>query len=164
MSSAPCAAQFPLEAMRPARECAPHLPAVFAGASLGLLLAQVILSGALLTGLLENGTMAPHLASEIALSLPRPSDGAAAALSLALSLIGALAGRLLPWTDKPRRVLAKPAGNEVLRSWVRAGDLVELQFASGSWVLVRAQVNDRQWRDVQRLLVWSRRMARGDAN
>jgi hypothetical protein len=54
--------------------------------------------------------------------------------------------------------LRRPNAESKLVSWVRSGDVLELEFDSGSWMLVRSDVNDRQWRDVQRLLVWCKRV------
>jgi hypothetical protein len=54
--------------------------------------------------------------------------------------------------------LRRPTSKSKLIAWTRSGDVVELVFDSGSWMLVRADVNDRQWRDVQRLLVWRKRV------
>jgi hypothetical protein len=52
----------------------------------------------------------------------------------------------------------RPNDQSKLLAWTRSGDVVELVFDSGSWMLVRGDVNDRQWRDVQRLLVWCKRV------
>ncbi len=52
----------------------------------------------------------------------------------------------------------RPHYQSKLIAWTRSGDVIELVFDSGSWMLVRADVNDRQWRDVQRLLVWCKRV------
>jgi hypothetical protein len=52
----------------------------------------------------------------------------------------------------------RPNEQSKLRAWTRSGDVIELVFDSGSWMLVRGDVNDRQWRDVQRLLVWCKRV------
>ncbi len=54
--------------------------------------------------------------------------------------------------------LSRPHHQSKLLAWTRSGDVVELIFDSGSWMLVRGDVNDRQWRDVQRLLVWCKRV------
>ncbi len=53
---------------------------------------------------------------------------------------------------------AQPHEHSKLVAWTRSGEVVELVFDSGSWMLVKSDVNDRQWRDVQRLLVWCKRM------
>jgi hypothetical protein len=45
-----------------------------------------------------------------------------------------------------------------LVAWTQSGDVIELVFDSAPWMLVRGDVNDRQWRDVQRLLVWCKRV------
>jgi hypothetical protein len=52
----------------------------------------------------------------------------------------------------------RPNHQSKLVAWTRSGDVIELVFDSGSWMLVRGDVNDRQWRDVQRLLVWCKRV------
>ena len=54
----------------------------------------------------------------------------------------------------------RPDASSVLLAWTCAGDVIELIFDSGAWLLVRGDVNDRQWRDVQRLLLWCKRVFR----
>jgi hypothetical protein len=51
----------------------------------------------------------------------------------------------------------RPDHQSKLLAWTRSGDLIELVFDCGSWMLVKGDVNDGQWRDVQRLLVWRKR-------
>jgi hypothetical protein len=53
---------------------------------------------------------------------------------------------------------ARPNEHSKLVAWTRSGEVVELVFDGGSWMLVKSDVNDTQWRDVQRLLVWCKRM------
>jgi hypothetical protein len=53
---------------------------------------------------------------------------------------------------------ALPNEDSKLVAWTRTGEVVELVFDCDSWMLVKSDVNDTQWRDVQRLLVWRKRM------
>ncbi len=162
MTSAPTAAAFPLDALRPSGRRAPHLAASFGGACLGWLGWHGLQRVAGLQGL-ENWTITPQILDamgkfdRVFADLWSPLAGDAPGLLMLLA--GAIVGRLLPVRAKGSGA-ARPQADEVLLGWVRAGDGITLQFASGSWLLVRAEVNDREWRHVQRLLVWCRRMAR----
>ena len=61
-------------------------------------------------------------------------------------------------TSRPPNDSARPNELSTLVAWTRSGEVVEFIFDCGSWMLVKSDVNDTQWRDVQRLLVWCKRM------
>lgn len=62
------------------------------------------------------------------------------------------------WTRTVEKAPGRPHHHSKLMAWTRSGDVIELVFDCGSWMLVRGDVNDGQWRDVQRLLVWCKRV------
>jgi hypothetical protein len=56
------------------------------------------------------------------------------------------------------KLLNMPPMTSKLVAWTRLGGVIELVFDTGTWVLVRSDVNDAQWRDVQMMLLWRKRV------
>ncbi len=138
--------EIPYDKLRPSDRYGRRTAVVFGMAALTVLLGHVFFPGwsvtqQALTVLVVSGFCFGFIGWLV--SIPRALETARSRPQLSRTV-----------EKEPKR----PDHHSKLLAWTRCGDVVELIFDSGSWMLVRGDVNDRQWRDVQRLLVWCKRV------
>jgi hypothetical protein len=139
MSPDPLLTLLPLLKLRPSKDYGHPLACGFAGLALTLLALQYVRLSPITSG----------LASLLVAAAVYWSAGKLA------SKTGA-AGHTAHLTSPSG--LNNPPMTSKLVAWTRLGGVIELVFDTGTWVLVRSDVNDAQWRDVQMMLLWRKRV------